>query len=140
MSAGDAKRVWFPEMIEELKASWSRTMPWEELAKFCARMTEERKRIRQERGIQPPKTRCPECGKVSRSDISGVSIRSALYALKKNGVITVDEFKVIDKSWMKHKKRNGLDADGQKSEALRDEGTGGTDSNCHQHRIIHDGL
>ena len=75
----------------------------------------ERKQIRRERGIQPPKTRCTKCGKVSRSDISGVSIRSALFALRNNGVITNEEFKKIDKSWMKHKKENGLDANGQRS-------------------------
>ena len=53
MPAGDAQRVWFPEMLEELKASWSKTMSWEELTDFCARMSEKRKQIRLERGIQP---------------------------------------------------------------------------------------
>jgi len=85
-------------------------MSWDELADFCARMTDIRKRIREERGIQPPKTRCPKCGKVSRSDISGISIRSALFALRNKGVVTDDELKRLDKSWMKHKKKNGLDA------------------------------
>lgn len=116
MPSGDAQRVWFPEMLEELKTSWSKTMSWEELAEFCARMTERRKQIRQERGIQAPQTLCPKCGKVSRSDISGVSIRSALFALKNNCVITDDEFKELDTSWMKHKKRNGLDAHGRRTE------------------------
>lgn len=112
---GDAQRVWFPEMLEELKTSWSETMSWDELADFCARMTEFRKQIREERGIQPPKTRCPKCGQVSQSDISGVSIRSALFALRNNGIISDDEFKKLDKSWMKHKKKNGLDPHGQKA-------------------------
>ncbi len=75
MPSGDAQRVWFPQMIEELETSWSKTMPWEDLADFCARMTEKQKQIRRERGIQHPKTRCPKCGKASRSDTSGVSIR-----------------------------------------------------------------
>ncbi len=132
MPAGDAQRVWFPEMLEELKASWSKTMSWDDLADFCARMTETRKQIRYERGIRPPKTRCSRCGKVSRSDISGVSIRSALFALKNNGVITDDEFKEIDKSWMKHKKKNDLDAHGQKSISAQDEGARGTGTNCHE--------
>lgn len=131
MPAGDAQRVWFPEMIEELKRTWSRAMTWKDLADFCTRMTEKRKQIRHERGILPPKTRCPKCGKVSRSDISGVSIRSALFILKNNGVITEDEFKEIDKCWMKHKKKNGLDAHGRKSKAPRDEGPDGTNTGCH---------
>ena len=132
MPSGDVQRVWFPEMLEELKKSWSTKMCWDELADFCARMTEIRKQIREERGIQPPKTRCPKCGKVSRSDISGVSIRSALFALRNNGVITDDEFKKLDKSWMKHKKKNGLDAHGRKPQSSCSEDHGGTETGCHQ--------
>ena len=116
MSAGDAQRVWFPEMIEELRRSWSKDMAWEELAEFCSRMTEKRKQIRRVRGIQPPKMRCPKCGKVTRSDISGVSIRSVLIALKNNGVITDTEFKVLDRSWTRYKKKNCLDAYGRMAE------------------------
>ena len=99
--------------IEELEMSWSRTMSWDELADLCARMTERRKQIRRERGIQPPKTRCSKCGIVSQSDISAVSIRSALFALRNNGVITGADFKELDKSWTKHRQKNGLDAYGQ---------------------------
>jgi len=134
MPAGDAQRVWFPEMIEELKRTWSRAMTWKDLADFCERMTEKRKRIREERGIQPPKMRCNQCGGslLPMADVSGISIRSALFILKNNGVITEDEFKEIDKSWMKHKKKNGLDAYGRKSKAVRDEAPGGTNTGCHK--------
>jgi len=48
-------------------------------------------------------TRCPRCGAKSRSDISGVSIRSALFALKKIGVVTEAEHEALDKSWRKYK-------------------------------------
>ena len=109
MPAGDAQRVWFPEMLKEIESSWSKTMTWMELADFCARMTEKRKDIRRMRGIQPPKSRCPRCGKVSSSDILGISIRSALFALKNNGVITEAEFKELDNSWMKHRAKHDLD-------------------------------
>ena len=117
MPSGDAQRVWFPEMLEELKTSWSESMSWYELAGFCARMTEMRKQIREERGIRSPRMRrCSRCGGTLRpfADVSGISIRSALFALRNNGVITNDEFKKLDKSWMKHKKKNGLDAHGRR--------------------------
>ena len=55
MPSGDAQRVWFPEMLEELRSTWSSAMTWEELADFCWRMTEKRKEIRRTRGIQPPR-------------------------------------------------------------------------------------
>jgi hypothetical protein len=119
MSAGDAQRVWFTEMTEELKSAWSRAMTWEDLADFCHRMTEIRRNIRETRGIKPPRMRCPKCGKVSMSEISGISIRSALFALKNNGIITEAELKHLDKSWMRHKAKHGLDRYGRKVETLR---------------------
>ena len=82
MTSGDAQRVWFPEMLDELERTWSASVSWEELADFRHRMTEKRKDIRESRGIEPPLTRCPRCGAVSRCDVSGISIRSALFALK----------------------------------------------------------
>jgi len=119
MPSGDAQRVWFPEMIEELKHGWSPTMPWEKVADLCARMTERRKQIRQERGIQPPGMRCAQCGIVSRADISGISIRSALFALKNGGVITDTELRDLDESWTMHRKKNGLDRFGRRAETRR---------------------
>jgi hypothetical protein len=49
------------------------------------------------------------------SDVSGISIRSALFALKKSGVVTDTEFDDLDKSWARHKKNHGLDAFGRKA-------------------------
>ena len=115
MPSGDAQRVWFPEMLEELRNTWSSSMAWEQLADFCERMTVTRRAIRKERGIQPPQTRCPACGVVSRSDIRGVSVRSALFALRKMGAVNEAEFKALDKSWKKHRAATGVDAFGRHS-------------------------
>lgn len=119
MPSGDAQRVWFPEMIEELKTAWSSSMTWGELADFCERMTEKRRAIREARGILPPRTRCPRCGAVSRSDIRGVSVRSALFALMKIGAIAQAEFKDLDRSWKKHRTKQALDPYGRKVETCQ---------------------
>ncbi|MBI3923969.1 MAG: hypothetical protein HY319_00360 [Armatimonadetes bacterium] len=117
MPAGDAQRVWFPKMLEELKSTWSTLMTWEELADFCEGMTEQRRGIRQALGIKPPRMRCPKCGQVSRSSIAGVSIRSALFALKNVGVVTAAEFEELDRNWKRHKARHALDAYGRNLES-----------------------
>lgn len=58
----------------------------------------------------------------TRSNDHDVSIRSALFALKNNGIVTDDEFKVLDKCWMKHKAANRLDPCGQKIELSKPKG------------------
>jgi hypothetical protein len=113
MPAGDAQRVWFPEMLSELHRAWSAGMSWEDLGALCARVTEMRREIRRSRGILPPLTRCPACGRASRADIAGVSVRSALFALAGEGLVTEAEFRRLDRDWMKHRATLRLDPYGR---------------------------
>ncbi len=76
------------------------------------------------KGIQPIKMRCPKSGAVSSFDISGVSIRSALFALKKEGIITDAEFKELNSRWMKHKTKHKLDAYGHKADRQKGDAKG----------------
>ena len=114
MPAGDAQRAWFPEMLEDLKSHWSSDMTWEELAAFCHEMTEKRQRIKEARNIRPPRMTCKKCGIQSQMVLPPVSIRSALFALRKINAIDESEFKRLDREWGKHRKANGLDACGNR--------------------------
>ena len=38
MAAGDAQRVWYLEMIDELKKYWTQDMEWSDVITFCDRM------------------------------------------------------------------------------------------------------
>jgi len=59
-----------------------------------------------------------------------VSIRSALFALKKIGAVTEAEQKVLDKSWRKCKAKNRLDAYGRKAEPPHETEGDESDSCC----------
>lgn len=113
MPAGDAQRVWYPEMLEALAARWSSKWSWSELRDFCATMMEMRRAIRRERGISAPKMKCRSCGAVHASEIPGISIRSALFALKDVGAISEARFKTLDRDWKRHRSKLGLDAYGR---------------------------
>lgn len=113
MPPGDAQRVWFPAMLEALRSTWSSSMGWDEAIAFCARMTELRREIRQARGLRPPHMRCSHCGSEARSDIKGVSVRSALFALRKEGIVSEAERRELDRSWKRYRAEHGLDHLGQ---------------------------
>ena len=115
MPAGDAQRAWFPEMLEDLKSHWSSNMTWEELTVFCRDMTEKRQKIKEARNIRPPRMTCKKCG--GRMVLPPVSIRSALFALRKINAIDKSEFNRLDREWAKHRKTNGLDACGNSPES-----------------------
>lgn len=110
MASGDAQRAWFPEMLEDLRQYWGDEPSWENLAVFCQCMTEKREKIKKARRIKPHVTVCRNCG--SKNVLPPISIRSALFALKKIGVIDEVEFKKLDREWSKHRVANGLDAYG----------------------------
>ncbi len=115
MAAGDAQRVWFPEMLDELTRAWRAGMDWEALAELCKRMTEMRRSIRRARGIKGPKTRCKCCGEVGDGGGARISIRSAIFALKKVGVLDDIGLRSLDRRWQRHRKARGLDAYGDVS-------------------------
>ena len=106
MAAGDPQRAWFPEMLEELKLYWETDWSWKGFAVFCEAMTEKRRIIKKERGIGPPGT-CKHCG--SKMELPPISIRSALFALRKMAVIEDEQFKKYEKEWAKYRKANSLD-------------------------------
>lgn len=102
-------------MLEDLKSRWSRDMTWEELSVFCHEMTEKRRAIKEARGIKSPRMICRDCGGIMV--LPPISIRSALFALRKMNAIDESELKKLDRAWGKHRKANGLDACGNRRES-----------------------
>lgn len=109
MAAGDATRVWFPEMVDGLVAAWTPAMTWQALGELCQRSGEQRRQIRASRGILAPLILCRGCGTLERMDIAGISIRSALFALRKQGALGEAEFDRLDREWARYRAVHGLD-------------------------------
>ena len=63
---------------------------------------------------------CRECDKMEGMDVPGISIRSALFALKKAGVLSDEQLQELDRSWKRHQRKNGLDGYGRKKETQAD--------------------
>jgi len=104
-------------MLAVLTAAWSPSTTWDELVDLCGRLTHLRTDLRQSRGIQAPLMKCSKCGSVSRGEIKGVSIRSALFALRKVGAISATDFQRLDRDWKNHRASRRLDALGKKNDA-----------------------
>jgi hypothetical protein len=111
MPAGDAQRAWFPEMLEDLKSYWLTDWSWKGFSVFCEAMTEKRQTIMEARGTKPARIHCKVCG--SQMVLPPISIRSALFALRKIGAIDDNDFKKHEKEWAKYRKANSLDSYGK---------------------------
>jgi hypothetical protein len=117
-------------MLEVLAAAWSPTTTWDELVDLCGRLTDLRTELRQSRGILGPLMKCPKCGSVSRGDIKGVSIRSALFALRKVGAVSDFDFQRLERDWKKYRAARGLDSLGKKNGASSAATTGDPSGCC----------
>ncbi len=101
-------------MLEELERRWSRSLGWEEYSVICDRMTELRMQLRRERGVKNPRMFCRHCKEVHEMIPGPVTIRSVLFALRKRGVLTDEEFNQMEVEWRRYRSKQRLDGCGRK--------------------------
>ena len=113
MAAGDPQRTWFPEMLEVLRVGWHAGLPWSRLIELRDELDTMLHRIRAERHIRPPVTRCPRCGHVGEAAEPDVSVRAMILALGRFGMAPAGRVQALEKRWAAYRKQNGLDLDGK---------------------------
>jgi hypothetical protein len=112
MASGDNFKVWFPEMVIILKSTWHSTLSWEEIAELCHSMSERRNVIRAQKGIKNPLMHCNDCGEKHELLSTPITIRSLLFALKKENIVDELEFERLDTDWKKYQRKHKLDGSG----------------------------
>jgi hypothetical protein len=81
VAAGDAHRVWFPEMVEHLRLRWRDDLSMEALLGLRDEIDDMLGRIRSTRHISNPVFKCPACGHIGRGADPQVSVRATILAL-----------------------------------------------------------
>jgi hypothetical protein len=117
MAAGDAQRVWFPEMIETLRSEWHHGMSFEATIKLRDELDAMLQRIRSAQHIRTPVFKCPHCGHVGEGAQPHVSVRAMLLSLARFRIADAEQVKTLEKSWAAYRQQNKLDIFG-KDEAL----------------------
>ena len=112
MAAGDAQRVWFPEMIERLRSQWRQGISYDSLIGLCDDLDAMLQRIRSDRHIRPPVFRCPECGHVGEGAEPHVSVRAMILSLTRFGIAPAEQTRPLEKAWAAYRKLGGVDLSG----------------------------
>ena len=99
MAAGDAQRVWFPEMIERLRSQWHQGMSCDALIELRDDLDAMLQRIRSDRHIRPAVFRCPECGHVGEGAEPHVSVRAMILSLTRFGIAPAEQTRPVEKAW-----------------------------------------
>jgi hypothetical protein len=114
MAAGDAQKVWFPEMIERLRAQWHHGISCDTLLELRDELDAQLQWIRSERGIHSPVLKCPCCGHVGEGGDPHVSVRAVILSLGRFGITSAAQTSAFEKRWAAHRKQHGLDLYGKK--------------------------
>jgi len=113
MAAGDAQRVWFPEMIDQLRSQWHQSMSFDAIVELRDDLEAMLQRIRSERRIRPAVFRCPHCGHVGEGAEPHVSVRAMILSLLRFGIGAAEQMHTLEKAWAAHRKQNGHDIYGK---------------------------
>ncbi len=113
MAAGDEQRVWFPEMIEDLRSQWRENMSFNAIVKLREDLDAMLQEIRSERHIHPPVVKCPQCGRVGEGDAPHVSVRAMILSLLRFGIAPAEPTYALEKRWAAYRKENSLDLYGK---------------------------
>jgi hypothetical protein len=109
VAAGDAHRVWFPEMVEYLRLRWRDDLSMEALLGLRDELDEMLGRIRSTRHISNPVFKRPACGHIGRGADPHVSVRATILALVRFGVAARESARGLEKAWSAYRKTAGLD-------------------------------
>jgi hypothetical protein len=115
VAAGDAHRIWFPEMVEHLRLRWRDDQSMEALLGLRDELDAMLGRIRSTRHIANPVVTCPACGHVGRGADPHVSVRATILALARFGVAAREP--ALEKAWSAYRKTAGLDQYGHAATA-----------------------
>ena len=71
--------------------------------------------IRSERGTLTPMMTCPSCGSTGHAAEPTVSVRALILSLARFGIASADEARILEKSWDRYRRENGLDLHGRET-------------------------
>lgn len=118
MPAGDAHRVWFPELVARLRSVWDEAMPFPELVRCCDNLNAMLQGIRHDRQILPPVIHCRNCGMTGRAAQPRVSVRAVILAAVRFGLASPTTAKKLEREWATYRVENALDLYGHIAETV----------------------
>lgn len=113
MASGDASRIWFPEIVDELRRRWRDDQSEQELVALGSALDANLQQLRTERNIQPPMMRCRQCQGRHRAAHPRVSVRAAILAAKRFEIAPPHVVASTERRWAKFRRAQSLDRYGQ---------------------------
>lgn len=109
MPAGDAQRVWFPEMVELLRSGWRDRMDFPAIIELRDMLDTMLPQIRSDRTVRTPIFTCPACGMTGPAAEPRITVRAMILSLARFGIAPGEQVKSLERAWPAYRKDKGLD-------------------------------
>jgi hypothetical protein len=109
MPADDPQRVWYPKLIDRLRATWQPGMPFDGIVGLRDNLETLLQEIRTRDQVQSPTFRCRYCGIDAPGPEPHVSVRAMIVSLVRFEIATAEETYATEKAWAAHRKQHSLD-------------------------------
>ena len=113
MPAGDAQRVWFPEIVERLRAEWGDDLSFPSLIQLRDALDIMLRRIRSDRFIRPPIFKCTVCGRIAPAAEPRISVRAIILSLARFRISSSEQAKTLERAWAAYREQSQLDPYGK---------------------------
>jgi len=113
MASGDEQRIWYSDMIDELRDQWSEDLDFDALVQLRDSLDAMLQRIRAEQHLRVPLERCPVCRRMVEGAGVHVTVRAMILALLRQEIAAPEPVYALEKSWARHRKQKHLDPYGK---------------------------
>jgi hypothetical protein len=113
MAAVDEQRVWYPEMIDDLRDLWRDGLEFDAVIELRDSMDAMLQQIRAEQHLRPSLVRCPTCRRMVEGEGVHVTARAMILALLRHEIAAPEPVYALEKSWARYRKQKNLDPFGK---------------------------
>ncbi len=113
MPAGDGLKVWFPEVIAELRQQWQPELTLQKIIDLAEVLNTILGEIQIKKEISPPRYFCSNCSARHRSEPARISVAGLISALVRFDLEEEGFVKKLKSRWSYYRKKNDLDRFGR---------------------------
>lgn len=103
MPAGERSQVWYPELVDALRAGWRTDLTWEAIVELRDHLQVMFDELRTGRGIEPPVIMCRKCGHKGPAAQPTITVRAMLISVGRFGIEPVESARRKEREWARHR-------------------------------------
>jgi hypothetical protein len=118
MPKGERSQVWYPELVDALRAAWRPDLTWDSIVRLRDQLQVIIDDLRHRRGIEPPTILCRNCGHRGPAAQPTITVRAMLISVGRFGIEPLETARKRERDWARHRVLHDLNLIGRPQSIL----------------------